>query len=265
MLRDEGDLPPIREGEKIVSLMATLASGILIGPAGQEVRSSGDLLTFFDRVREWVGNDARQMGEVEFWDGRTSKCYGGEIPVPLIEQFEDYDLGLSTPTHFESFRVYVPWLPFEDRGNGLPTEYQINGPQPVDGDEFAQLDLTTFLAGDAANGLASITGPQTFDTEGWLPLTQRLPYSVSFGNSSEASQFIQEVRVVTQLDEDVDIHTFHLGDINIGKINVHIPSNRALFQGEYDFAAPKDSYCESARGSTSFLAKRLGCCRRLIR
>ncbi len=235
LLRAVDDIPPIREQEKIVSLMGTLSAGILIGPAGQEVKSSGNLLEFFDQVREWYGHDPGQMGEVEFYDPRKSDCYEGEIPVPAIAEFEDYDLGLTQSTHFESFRVYVPWLGFDDRGAGLPPGYQINGPQPVDGDEFAGLDLTQFLDGDAVQGLASITGPQTVDTAGWLPLAERLPYTVSFANSPEASQYVQEVRVVTQLDEDVDIYSFRLGDINIGKIDVHIPSDRALFQGEFDF------------------------------
>ena len=44
LLRAEDDPPPIRNQEKIVSLMATLASGILIGPAGEEIAASGDLL-----------------------------------------------------------------------------------------------------------------------------------------------------------------------------------------------------------------------------
>ncbi len=236
LLREVDDIPPIREQERIVSLMATLSSGILIGPAGQEVKSTGDLMAFFEDVRSWYGNDPSQMGEVEFYDPRKSDCDEGEIPVPAIAQFDDYDLGLTQPTHFESFRVYVPWMGFEDRGAGLPPDYQINGPQPVDGNEFAQLDLTQFLNGDAVQGLASITGPQTVDTAGWLPLSQRLPYTISFANSPDASQYVQEVRVVTQLDEDLDVYSFRLGDINIGKINVHIPSDRALFQGEFDFS-----------------------------
>ena len=134
-----------------------MSTGILIGPAGQEVTSSGDLLAFFDDVRRWYGHDETQMGEVEYYDFRQSRCNAGDIPVPAIAEFDDYDLGLSQQTHFESFRVYVPWLGFEDRGAGLPTEYQINGPQPVDGDEFAQLDLSQLLDGDAAQGLAAIT------------------------------------------------------------------------------------------------------------
>ena len=143
-------------------------------------------------------------------------------------------------------------MAFEDRGAGLPPEYQINGPQPVDGDEFAQLDLSELLSGEAASGLASITGPQTLDTEGWLPLRERLPYTVSFANSPDASQYVQEVRVVTPLDEDLDVFSFRLGDINVGKINVHIPSDRALFQGEFDFTETEGFLLRVSAGVDQF-------------
>ncbi|MEM9586008.1 MAG: CARDB domain-containing protein, partial [Planctomycetota bacterium] len=236
LLREEDDIPPIREREKIVSTMATLATGILIGPTGEEIRTSGSLLDFFDDIRRWYGHDPGVMGDVEFYDPRTSDCFDGSIPVPEISTLDDYDLGLSTPTHFESFRVYVPWIAFEDRGAGLPADFQINGPAPVDRDEFAGLDLTQFLDPDAVAGLASMTGPQTVDTQGWLPLGQRLPYSVNFVNAPDASRHVQEVRVVTQLDEDLDIYSFRLGDLKIGKIDVNIPNDRALFQGEFDFS-----------------------------
>ncbi len=38
----------------------------MIGPAGQEVKSSGDLLGFFDDIRRWYGHDPAQMSEIEW-------------------------------------------------------------------------------------------------------------------------------------------------------------------------------------------------------
>ena len=125
-----------------------------------------------------------------------------KIPVPKLPEFEDYDLGLSQQTHFETFWIYVPWIPFEDRA-GLPIEYQIYGRHtPMESEPFSTLDLTQYLEGGAIAGLASITGPQTVDTQGWLPVGEKLPYTVNFANSPDASRHLQEVRVVTQFDED---------------------------------------------------------------
>ncbi|MFM2004219.1 MAG: hypothetical protein RI963_3645, partial [Planctomycetota bacterium] len=235
MLRDDGATPPIREREKIVSLMAVLASGVILGPSGNQVRSTGSLLDFFEDVRTWYGNDPKQMAYIEYYDQRKSRCRDGEIPVP-----------------FESFRVYVPWLEFDKRGAGLPVEYQINGPQPVDGDEFAQLDLSKFFQGDQVEGLASITGPQTMDTKGWLPAAEPLPYSVNFANSPNASQYVQELRVVAKIDEGLDVFSFRLGDIKIGKINVRVPADRALYQGEFDFTTSEGFILRISAGVDQF-------------
>ncbi len=152
LLRPEDALPVIRDQQKVVSLMATLASGILIGPAGQEIVSTGNLGDFFERIRAWYGNDPGLLAPVEFYDHRENDCYVLDIPVPAISTFDEYNLGLSQPTHFESFRVYVPWIPFEERGAGLPADFQVNGPQPVDGSPFDPLDLTRYLQGNAAQG-----------------------------------------------------------------------------------------------------------------
>ncbi|MCB1999602.1 MAG: hypothetical protein KDH91_03880, partial [Rhodoferax sp.] len=240
LLRPEGDTPPIRTQQHIVSLMTVIASGILFGPAGQEIRSDGDLLGFFDQLRALYGHEQNRLADIEYWDERSSDCYTGEVPVPAIPEFINYDMGLSTPTHFEAFRVYVPWMPFEDRGAGLPPEFQINGPAAVGGDEFVTLDFSQYLGGTASQGrLASITGPQTFDTQGWLPVDQALPYTVNFENSSASSRYVNEVRVVTQLDPDLDPRSFQLGDIRIGDITIDIPDGRTNFQGEFDFVATR--------------------------
>jgi hypothetical protein len=70
LLRPEGSTPPIRTQQHIVSLMATIASGILFGPAGTEIRSDADLLGFFENLRELYGHDQDLMAEIEYWDSR---------------------------------------------------------------------------------------------------------------------------------------------------------------------------------------------------
>ncbi len=238
LLRPEADLPPIRERDEVVSLMAVLASGILIGPGGSEIREAGNLEGFFDQVRTWYGHEP-QMAEIEDWEPR---CFSSMFqPVPALPSFEDYDLGLSSPTHFETLRVYVPWVEWSQRAAGLPPDFQINGPfAPVDGDEFHPLDLSSYFQGEAgASSLASLIGPLTVDTGGYLPVGQPLPYTIQFQNDPSASTEPGEIRIVTVLDEDLEPFTFRLGDIKVGDINIHVPGGRALFQGEFDFTAAK--------------------------
>src|SRR5690606_33136288 len=236
LLRPEGEVPPIRTQAHIVSLMATLASGILYGPAGSEIRSNGDYLGFFEQVRALYGHKNGQMAAIEYMDPRQSPRYTGEVPIPALPDPADYDLGLSGPTWFEAFRVYVPWVDFAQRGAGLPADFQINGPEPVDGDPLAQLDFSRFFTSGGAGGrLASITGPQTMDTLGWLPASAELPYSIGFENSAGSSRYTNEIRIVTQLDPQLDARSFTFGDIRIGDITIDVPDGRTSFQAEYDF------------------------------
>jgi YD repeat-containing protein len=233
LLLPADQVPPLQDHPSIVSLMTTLASGILIGPAGNEVRSSGDLQEFFGQVRAWYGHDPENMAEIEGVNPHAN-------PIAALPPFADYDLGLSQPTYYEAFRVYVPWIPFDERGSGLPADFQINGVEPTEEEDFAALELSSYLEGEAgATGLASIVGPFTGETGGFLPADATLPYTVHFQNDPRSSEYVSEVRIVASLDDNLDPRSFRLGDLKVGEINVHIPSNRGLFQGEFDFVAAK--------------------------
>jgi hypothetical protein len=165
LLRPDGELPPLREHPLIVSTVATLSAGILAGPAGNSIRTTGSLSEFFERVRAWYGHDDNLKAPIE---GINS--VGNPIPaVPLPAQF---DFGASKRTHFEAFRVYAPWIKFEDRGAGVPPEFQISGVDLTGGAPFDPLDLSRYLASSArTTGVASLVGPYTGDSGGFSPLT----------------------------------------------------------------------------------------------
>ncbi|MBS0640237.1 MAG: putative Ig domain-containing protein, partial [Proteobacteria bacterium] len=253
ILRPAGAVPPIQTRQDIQSLMSVLASGILFGPAGSAIRSTGDLLTFFDTLRQLYGNQDDRLAEIEFWDQRSSDCYDGEVPVPALPTRSQYDLGLSTPTQFETFRIYVPWIPFEKRGAGLPADFQISGVGAVEADALQALDFSRYFTDTGAGTqLTSLTGPQTYDTGGFLPSGQALPYSVSFQNDPAASTYVNEVRVVTQLDPNLDARSFTLGDIKIGDITIKVPEGQHFFNAEIDFTATRGFILRVAAGIDLF-------------
>ena len=202
LLRPAGSEPPIRTQQHIVSLMAVLSAGLLFGPAGSEIRATGDLLGFFEQLRTWYGHADRRMADIEAFDERTvEECGVGSIPIPALPAFDDFDLGLSRPTRFEAFRIFVPWIPFENRGSGLPVDFQLSGTAPIGGEGLQGLDFAALFEADAtADRLASLTGPLTFDTGGWLPAGQSLPYTIGFENAEGAPQYVSEIRVVSELD-----------------------------------------------------------------
>ena len=244
ILQPESTVPPIRETPKIISLMATLASGILAGPAGGEITTTGDLVEFFNQIRRWYGHDPSLEAEIDpdapTFQGDTLGAFGilqNVNPIPTFPSFEDYDLGLTNPTQFQAFRVYVPWVSFEARGGGIPADYQIHGITPDNENAFFPLNLDDYYdQSGVQSGAASLTGPFTLETDGFVPVKQPLPFTVNFQNDPVAPTHTSEVRIVTPLDENLDPRTFQLGDIRVGEITVHVPDGRGLFQGDFDFS-----------------------------
>ena len=62
-----------------------------------------------------------------------------------------------------------------------------------------------------------------------------MPYTISFANDPHATTTVGQVQVVTQVDPNLDLRTFQLGDIQLGDIQIHIPAGRTSFQGDFDF------------------------------
>ncbi len=207
ILRAVDDVPPIREAPHVLSLMATLTSGILAGPAGEEIITGGGLVDFFAQVRAWYGHDADQM-------------QAGD------PERDDFDLGLSQPTHYESFNIYVPFA-----------TCRVDLPQSVD---VPVPDTSRLLAGQGVNSPSvRVAGPFGSGAQQFVPTETNLPYTIEFQNPSSSEATTAQVRITTQLDSDLDPRSFRLGDIRVGDIDVHIPNGRSVFQGNFDFIETK--------------------------
>ena len=73
-----------------------------------------------------------------------------------------------------------------------------------------------------------------------MPLGQAQPYTIQFANAPDASSSVGEIRIVSQLDADLDPRSFRLGDMQLG--DIHDPRARARvgsFQHEFDFTRSK--------------------------
>ena len=130
-------------------------------------------------------------------------------------------------------------MAWDARAN-LPPSFQINGVQEVNGQPVIPLNLDQYINNQGQDaGLASMTGPFTAEDNGFIPSGQPLPFTVNFQNDPQATTTPGEIRITTQLDPSLDPRTFRLGDIQIGDIDIHIPSNMGLFQGDFDFTQTK--------------------------
>ncbi|HEY7599778.1 MAG TPA: PPC domain-containing protein, partial [Candidatus Limnocylindrales bacterium] len=235
LLRPEDVAPPIRRDPKVVSTLAVLASGVLVGPAGREIESPSSLAAFFEQIHRWYGDTPEQMSPLAGYDHRESDhCPPYDIPIPALPLLEDHDLGLSHQTYFEALNVFSPWLGFTPSGP-LPDFASVAA-----SNELAPMELQAlFELTAAAGGSASLSGPEGVGAAGYVPANTALPYTVRFENPAGAGTHANEVRIVAQLDEDLNTRSFRLGDLQIGDITVHVPTDRASFQGEFDLRNSK--------------------------
>jgi hypothetical protein len=218
LLLPDGAAPQARTSPEVVSLTSTLASGLLLGPAGNQIISNGSLVDFFAQVRKWYGNDDSLVSPFLDPPGNYDKA-----PAPATNP---YDLGLTDPTHFEAFNTWI------DRASFFPTGRFILPPAPP---AFTSL----FSVKGAIGQLATLSGPDGYGDGNFVPVGQPLPYTINFANAASAPAAVGEVRIVSQLDPSLNPLSFRLGDIQLGDIQVHIPAGRATFQGDFDFTRSK--------------------------
>ncbi|RLB90874.1 MAG: hypothetical protein DRH50_11770, partial [Deltaproteobacteria bacterium] len=200
-LRPEDVPPDIHTLPPISSLMSIVTAGLLGIDTGNEIIEEGNLVDFFALVRKWYGHDE---------DARVAP---GTMPDAA-----DFDMGLSHETHFESFWVQVGLGIREDKA---PVE------EPHLRDFFG-------LTGERSDAVR-IVGPTGYGPQNFVPADTYLPYTIKFENPATAEEAVKQIQIMQQLDENLDVRSFTLGDITLGDIQVHLPEYRASFSGDFDF------------------------------
>ena len=115
LLRALDQAPPIRNNPKVVSLNATLASGILLEKRGDSYRTQADVLGFFAKVQEWYGDTAKFAGDpsarkagIEYIEyRRDDEGNEVEIPVPNMADPAAFNRHAQQQTHFLNFNVFA--------------------------------------------------------------------------------------------------------------------------------------------------------------
>ncbi len=125
--------------------------------------------------------------------------------------------------------------------SSLPADYLITGVTVNNEDPFVSVDLSRFFdAQTGATGLASLIGPFTAESNGFVPSEQDIPYTVRFQNPESANSVTSEVRVSLRLEANADPRTFRVGQIQLGSLPaIDVPVNQPSFSGEYDFVASR--------------------------
>ena len=94
-----------------------------------------------------------------------------------------------------------------------------------------------------------MTGPFTSEDNGYIPNGQALPFTDQFperprGDDRRRARFGSRPSSTPASTRS----TFRLGDIQIGDIDIQIPSNLALFQGDFDFTSSNGYHRARERG-----------------
>src|SRR5207244_2753755 len=101
LLRPEDQPPEVHDNPVLVSLEATLAAGILAGPAGKQIITNGNLVEFFDQVAKWYGNDPSKISPyVGTGTDNTTADEGGTYLQANPPPAGDFNLNVAGRTHY---------------------------------------------------------------------------------------------------------------------------------------------------------------------
>ena len=220
----------------------SVAGGILFGPAGSAIRSTGDLLSFFDSLRQLsairttgspTSNSGISVAELLRWR---------EVPVPALPTLSQCDLGLFADA-VRAFRVYVPWIPFEARRRRTPSGRSAVSPRSMPMRCRRWISAATSATPARARQLTSITSPQTYETNGCCRPARRC-CRVQFPGRPASTYERGACRYHN--DPNLDPRTFTLGDIKVGDITIKMPEGQHFFSTDIDFTATRGSSCIAA-------------------
>ena len=82
-----------------------------------------------------------------------------------------------------------------------------------------------------------IIGPSGFGTQQYLNPNQIFPYTVRFENQASATAPAVFVNITNQLDEDLDLATFELGDFGFGNIYIDVPEGLQAYSTRLDLTS----------------------------
>ncbi|UOP01494.1 putative Ig domain-containing protein [Kingella potus] len=147
-------------------------------------------------------------------------------------------MGAERETHFLSFNVFAGGkaeMEYLRHIGMLDEEFRPLSPQA--------LNLTQYLTQVAAqngSGAVSVQGPAAAtgsNGQAYLPSGTDLPFALKFRNTT--AQPAGEIRLLTRIDPNLDAYSVRLKDLKIGDINIHLPGDKASFQGDFDFTGSK--------------------------
>ncbi|PSB67532.1 hypothetical protein C7B61_05680, partial [filamentous cyanobacterium CCP1] len=109
------------------------------------------------------------------------------------------------------------------------------------GDNVAQSSTNVVASFDPND----IIAPAGFGEQGWIATPQLLPYTIRFENEVErATAPAVQVVITHQLDADLDLDTFELGDFGFGSLVVEVPTGLQSYSERLDLQETIGSFVD---------------------
>jgi RHS repeat-associated protein len=89
-----------------------------------------------------------------------------------------------------------------------------------------------------------ISGPGGFGPENFIVGDGLWPYVIGYENKASASAPAQQVVITQQLDPDLDLSTFQLGDFGFGDLVVDVPEGRQVYNTRIDYRAERGVFVD---------------------
>ncbi len=231
------DVPPqVEQNPVLVSLQTTLAAGILAGPAGKQIVTNGNLVSFFSQVAQWYSGNSNAISQfIGTGTDNTTPDEGGTYLQANPAPASFFNQNATEPTQYEGFYVYVPYSNDYDQDQ----DPDATNPQNANFVNVSAPNFAPYFTGAGQMGQAVVNGPLGYGAQQFLPVGQALPFTIDFQNSPAATTSPGQIRIVSQLDPNLDPRTFRLGSIKLGDITVNAPSNVGSFQEDIDLTNSK--------------------------
>ncbi|MFJ4453914.1 cadherin-like domain-containing protein [Pseudomonas sp. NPDC089392] len=84
-----------------------------------------------------------------------------------------------------------------------------------------------------------ILGPDGYGEQHWVSSTDTLPYTIRFENQPTATAPARLVTITLELDNDIGINSFRLGNFGWGDIDIQVPEGVAFYVNRIDLIASK--------------------------
>ena len=181
----------------------------------------------------------------KLYDPMTGKIYGefDNVSKKIIEYNENSNSGHRISQNEKFYdpttgKIYGEYDPMTGRINPIGSS-NCNKPggtrKPSPTGNFNLNDILSALTEIfSSHDPNEMIGPEGQPNVRWVSVKDRMPYSILYENSGEATAPAKYVRITTPIEPKQDVNTFQLGNFGFNSATFTIPANTAAYYNRLD-------------------------------